>query len=62
MHAVIQCPSSYLAVDVMILVDNRSLEELERESAEAERRVDEAKQLAIQLKRRVAYARNASGE
>ncbi len=51
-----------LYIDVVIMVDNKSLEELERESAEAERRVEEAKQLALQLKRKVAYARSAGGE
>ena len=44
----------------VIMVDNRSLEELEREVAAAERKVLEARKLASQLKQRVKVARSLS--
>lgn len=44
------------------MVDNKSLAELERESAEAERKLEEARQQALELKRKLQYVRNMSGE
>ncbi len=56
----VSCDPLPPCVDVMIMVDNKSLAQLERESAEAERNVEEARQLALQLKRKVAFARSAN--
>ena len=42
------------------MVDDKSLDELVREMREAERKAKEARQLALQLKRRVHYARSQS--
>jgi len=44
------------------MVDNRSLEELEREVKEAEKKVQEAQVLAAQLKLKVNYARSHNSE
>ena len=52
-HLVLPSPTA-----VTIVVDSKSLDELEQEMREAERKAEEARQLALQLKQRINYARS----
>lgn len=52
---------SYFSVAVRILVGDKTLEELEREAAEAERIANEAKLRAKELREKVMDAKRRSG-